>query len=98
MIGVENMRKELMRSHDYHSQALGCSRENCVMTTTLTPTEHRALTALRKWCHRDSPLAAECDRLLAAGECVDDDQTLIIALSLYANEVTTPSPTQHEKG
>lgn len=48
-----------MRSHDHHSQALGRSRENCVMVAeTLTPTEHRALTALRKWCHRDSPRGA----------------------------------------
>ena len=59
--------------------------------TTLTPTEHRALTALRKWCHRDSPVAADCDRILAAGECPDDDDTLLTALRLF------PSPTQHEK-
>lgn len=47
------------RSHDHHSQALGCLRENRVMgDETLTPNERRALTALRKWCHRDSPMAA----------------------------------------
>lgn len=60
--------------------------------TALTPTERRALTALRKWCHRDSPMAAQCDRILAAGECPDDDDTLLTALRLF------PSPTQHEKG
>lgn len=59
---------------------------------TLTPNERRALTALRKWCHRDSPMAAQCDRILAAGECPDDDDTLLTALRLF------PSPTQHEKG
>ncbi len=63
-----------------------------MVATTLTPTEHRALTALRKWCHRDSPVAAECDRILAAGECPDDDDTMLTALRLF------PSPTQHEKG
>lgn len=57
---------------------------------SLTANERMVLTALRKWCHRDSPVAAECDRILADGECPDDDDTLLTALRLF------PSPTQHE--
>jgi len=59
---------------------------------TLTADERDAVKALRKWCHRDSPVAADCDRILAAGECPDDDDTLLTALRLFS------SPTQHEKG
>ena len=55
----------------------------------LTPNERRALTALRKWSHRDSPVAAECDRILGAGKCADADETLLSALRLYEAGVTT---------
>ena len=51
--------------------------------TRLTSHERASLTALRKWAHRDSTVAAACDHILATGECPDDD-TLLAALQLRA--------------
>lgn len=61
---------------------------------TLTDHERMVLTALRKWAHRDSPVAADCARILAQGFALpgEDERTLVDALWLYRNGTTVKKP------